>query len=171
MLQLEFPNQSHKEMYNELCDEIKKYTEEFVHPDNIYAFRWEKYSILLKNVRWDKNGTREWRVPSTAFFWVDDTKIIWAIQLRHHIDHPNLIFRGGHIGYGVRPSERRKWYASKMLFLILDKARELWLKKILITCDVENIASNKVILKNGGVLEKECLHEDGVRFNRYWINL
>lgn len=171
MLRLEFPHESHKEIYENLCDEIERYPEEFIHPDNIYAFRGEKYSSLLENVRWDRDGTREWRVPSTAFFWVENGRIIWAIQLRHHIDHPNLVYRWGHIGYGVRPSERRKWYASKMLHLILEKAREIWLKKVLITANVTNVGSNKVIQKNGWILEKECLHEDGTLFNRYWITL
>ena len=171
MLKLEIPNESHREMYENLCDEIANKAEEFVHPDNIYAFRWEKYSELLQNIQWDLYGTREWRVPSTAFFAMSEDIIIWAIQLRHNINHPNLEYRGGHIWYGVRPSERQKWYATQMLELVLEEAQKIWLDKVLITCDINNIWSNKVILHNGWVLEKECLHEDGTRFNRYWITL
>jgi len=158
-------------MYEELCKEIDNFPQELIHPDNIYAFRWEKYIQLLENVRWDRDGTREWRVPSTAFFWVEGRKIIWAIQLRHHINHPNLKYRWGHIWYWVRPSERQKWYASKMLSLVLAEAHNIWLDSVLITCDVNNIGSNKVIQNNGWLLEKECLHEDGTSFNRYWITL
>lgn len=171
MLELQFPNETHKEMYEELCEEIETYPDEFIHPDNIYAFRWERYIQLLNSVRWDRDWTRENRVPSTALFWVNNWKIIWAIQIRHHINHPNLEYRWGHIGYGIRLSERKKWYATKMLWLALQEARKIGLEKVLITCNIDNIWSNKVIQKNGWVLERECLHEDGTRFNRYWINL
>jgi len=171
MLKLEIPNKFHREMYENLCDEIANKAEEFVHPDNIYAFRWEKYSELLQNIQWDLHGTREWRVSSTAFFAIKDDKIIWAIQIRHNINHPNLEYRWGHIWYWVRPSERKKWYATKMLQLTLLEAKKIWLSKVLITCDVNNIWSNKVIQKNWGIFEKECLHDDGMRFNRYWIEL
>jgi len=171
MLKLEFPNESHKEMYEELWDELAWLHLDFVHPDNIYEYRGERYSELLEKVVWDIEWTREWRVPASMFFAIENQKVIWAIQIRHSIDHPNLIFRWGHIGYGVRPSERQKWNATKMLELALKEAKKTWLEKVLVTCDVENIGSNKVIQANGGVLEKECLHEDGMKFNRYWIQL
>lgn len=171
MLKLEFPHESHREVYEELWEELEGLNLDFIHPDNIYAFRWGKYPELLKNVRWDLEWTREWRVPATSFFAVDQWRIVWAIQLRHHINHPNLEYRWGHIGYWVRPSERKKWHATKMLKLMLEKAREIWLEKVLITADITNTGSNKVIQKNGWVLEKECKHDDGNRFNRYWITL
>ena len=171
MLTLEIPNESHREMYEELCEEIDNYSDEFIHPDNIYSFRWTKYWELLENMRWDRAWTRNWRVPATAYFGVKDGKIIWAIQLRHNINHPNLEYRWWHIWYWIRPSEREKWYASKMLSLVLDEARKIQLEKVLVTCDINNIWSNKVIQNNGWVLEKECIHEDGTRFNRYWITL
>jgi predicted acetyltransferase len=171
MLRLELPNESHKEIYENLWEELEWCNLDFIDPDNIYAFRWEKYSFLLENIKWDIEGTRKWRVPANTFFWIDNGILIWAIQIRHHIDHPNLIFRGWHIGYGVRPSERKKWYATKMLFLALAEAWKIGLKTVLITVDIINIASNKVIVNNWWILEKECLHEDGTRFNRYWITL
>jgi len=171
MLKLEFPHESHKEMYENLCEEIELFPDEFTHPDNIYAFRGEKYSQLLESVRWDRDWIREWRVPSTAYFALDEWRIIWAIQLRHNINHPNLEYRWGHIGYWVRPSERKKWYATKMLELMLEKVQDIWLKEVLITADVTNIGSNKVILNNWWILEKKCKHKDGTNFNRYWITL
>jgi predicted acetyltransferase len=173
MLRLEFPNESHREMYENLIQELQKLWIELSHPDNIFAFKGQDYDTLLKNLRADKIGTREERVPSTAFFLIDTNRevLLWAIQIRHHIHHPNLIHRWGHIGYAIRPSERRKWYATKMLEFALIEARWIWIDTVLITCDVNNIGSNKVIQANGGVLEKKAKHKNGTYFNRYWITL
>ena len=79
---------------------------------------------------------------------------------------------GGHVGYGVRPSERGKGYATRMLVMALDKARQLGLKRVLITCDKDNLASARVIQKNGGVLGSESYSPQGGRVTqRYWIDL
>ena len=79
---------------------------------------------------------------------------------------------GGHIGYGVRPSERRKGYATLMLRLVLDKARAMGIERVLITCDKDNLASARVIQKNGGVLDSESYSEQAKRVTqRYWIEL
>jgi predicted acetyltransferase len=71
------------------------------------------------------------------------------------ITAPHILLSGGHIGFGVRPSERRNGYGAKMLALALEKCRELAIEKALVTCDAENIGSAKTIMKNGGVLESE----------------
>ena len=79
---------------------------------------------------------------------------------------------GGHIRYGVRPSERNKGYGTLMLKLALDKARALGIGRVLITCGKDNIASQRVILKNGGVLDSESYSEQAGRVTqRYWIDL
>ncbi len=112
-------------------------------------------------------------VSSTTYFAIrqTDQKILGMIDIRHALND-YLLNLGGHIGYGVRPSERNKGYANKMLSLALEICRSLDLKQVLITCDKENLASEKVILNNGGVLENEVFDEKSKRVTkRFWITL
>lgn len=171
MLKLQYPNKSHKEMYEDIISELEENSVEFLHPASTFTYREWNYFELMEKVHATSKWDLEWLVPADTYFAVENDRIIWAIQIRHNIDHPNLIFRWWHIGYWVRPSERKKWYATKMLKLILEKAKKIWLNEVLITADIMNIWSNKVIQNNGWVLEKECQHEDGTSFNRYWITL
>lgn len=112
------------------------------------------------------------KVPSNTYLAVRlcDNKIVGIIDLRHHINHPVLSLWGGHIGYSVRPNERRKGYAKEMLRLTLQICKAKNLDRVMITCSRENIASEKTIIANGGVYEKEVL-VDGEYIKRYWINI
>ena len=115
-------------------------------------------------------GLPETFVPNSTFWLVDqDKKIIGTTDIRHRLTD-NLYIEGGHIGYGVRPSERKKGYATKILELVLIEAKKLQITRALITCDKDNIASKKVILKNNGVFYKENML-DGVEKLSFWIDL
>jgi predicted acetyltransferase len=112
------------------------------------------------------------RVPDSVFFLLDNekNKFLGAVNIRHYLNEI-LLKEGGHIGLGIRPSERRKGYATQMIALALIECKKLGINKVLITCDKSNIGSAKSILKNGGKLENEFVNSDGDIEQRYWINL
>jgi predicted acetyltransferase len=93
-------------------------------------------------------------VPATELWWVDGDEFLGRIAIRHRLT-PRLLEMGGHIGYDVRPSARRRGHATEMLRLALGVARGLGIERALITCDVDNIGSRTVIERNGGILEDE----------------
>lgn len=111
------------------------------------------------------------RVPDSTFFCldVDRNRLVGAINIRHYLNSNNYL-TGGHIGDGIRPSERRKGYATEMIRLGLEECRKLGLNKVLMTCDVGNYGSEKSIINNGGVYEFTAEDEDGAD-KRFWITL
>jgi len=111
-------------------------------------------------------------VPDSVFFLLDEERNIFlgAVNIRHYLNEA-LLKGGGHIGDGIRPSERKKGYATKMIALALVECQKLGIDRALITCDKDNIGSAKSIMNNGGVLENEFINEEGVIEQRYWINV
>lgn len=112
-------------------------------------------------------------VPATQFLFLrkSDNKLVGMIQVRHRFND-YLEKYAGHIGYSVRPSERRKGYAKEMLRITLPFCREIGIDKVLITCIDGNIGSEKTILANGGIYEY-TIHEpdENVNLKRFWITL
>lgn len=110
-------------------------------------------------------------VPSTTLLARDAKTgaLVGMIDIRHRLNDFLLAF-GGHIGYSVRPSRRRRGYATRMLAAALEVCRELGLSRVMIACDSENAASARTIERCGGVMENE-VPEDGRLTRRYWIDL
>ncbi len=161
--------------------QIEEYKQEII--ENHGA--WEGTSCLARcNVKrfikncsdWSKGiNLPEQMVPSTEYLAIDNKRIVGMVNLRHTIDHPALSQFGGHIGYQVRLSERKKGYCVSILRLTLDECIKMGIDKVLITCSPENIGSRKCILANGGKYENTVSIEqsDGDKFSieRYWIEL
>ena len=121
----------------------------------------------------DPQTVPEGRVPSTQFIFVreEDSKIVGMIDIRHHLNEFLEMF-GGHIGYSVAPSERRKGYATQMLKEALSVCKDLGIRKVLITCIKDNEGSRRTILNNGGMYESTVYEPDeNVYLERYWIEL
>ena len=165
----------------EPCESFRQayieYVEEFRLAGETVVGQWgdvdEDFSAFVQRLRDYAHGINlpdEW-VPAATFWLVRGGHVIGTADLRHRLTKA-LKDVGGHVGYGVRPSERGKGYATLMVKLVLERARKLSLKQVLITCDKDNLASARVIQKNGGQLDSESISKQtGKLKQRYWIEL
>lgn len=160
------------------ADEIIKYKEESLAESPIIngsagLDRLSSIEIWLQELkkRSCEDTVPKGLVPSSTYLAVreKDNYIVGMIDIRHYLNE-YLTQVGGHIGYGVRKTERNKGYAKQMLKLALEKCKELKIKKVLITCDEDNIASEKVILSANAKLE-DIRNVDGENKKRFWIDL
>ena len=110
-------------------------------------------------------------VAETVLWLVDNDIFIGRASIRHSLNE-HLLKIGGHIGYFIRPSMRRRGYGKSILNLALIEAKKMGLQKVLVTCDETNTGSRKIIEANGGVLEN--IVENGLDMppkRRYWITI
>lgn len=136
----------------------------------VMHFDCKRFADIVKAAIDNSNGVEVTpnMEPSTTW-WLSDgsRRLLGVVNIRHRLNH-YLENYGGHIGYGIRPSEQGKGYATKLLSLALCKAKAMNLNRVLITCEKGNVASQKVIQKSGGVLEDERVYM-GATMLRYWI--
>ena len=110
-------------------------------------------------------------VPDSTYWMIADETYVGRITLRHRLN-ARLEQLGGHLGYDVRPAFRRRGHATSALAQLVPIARALGLSRVLITCDVTNLASIRVIEANRGVAQDEIQIDDRVALTRrYWIDL
>jgi predicted acetyltransferase len=158
-----------------LKDDFRALAEEFLAEDD-QRYReaiadFEKFIQLCSDEALGRN-LAPGRVPQSIFWLVrDGQRILGCSRLRHTLN-TFLEEVGGHIGYDVRPSERRRGYGTQILRMTLDKARDLGLKRVLVTADSPNVASWRIIENNGGILHGEELSQHtGQLLRKYWIEL
>ena len=172
-IKLVFPTKSYEKQAKEYLQEHYENCEKSLNGTGGMA-RYENYDQWLDKIYKEHNkiNISQDRVPATTYFAVreSDNKIIGMINIRHYLND-YLMGQSGHIGYGVRPNERQKGYATKMLELGLEKCIELRIDKVLVVCDKTNIGSAKTIEKNNGKLGNEVINDAGVPVLRYWIDI
>lgn len=159
----------------ELRDAFLDMAQEFrTSGDDRYEDAIEDFDAFVQRCRDASRGVglRPGIVPSTSLWLVlHGHRVLACSHLRHHLT-PELERFGGHIGYAVRPSERRKGHGTILLALTLSKARKHGLVRVLVTCDDDNIGSARVIEKNGGVFHDMGTNtRSGKPLRRYWIDL
>jgi predicted acetyltransferase len=175
MPHLERPSSSYRNSFLEATRELQSegnYTELDI--DDL-ALNFNRY---VENwLAREHTPPRAGMVKESIFWLVDETndsrqpEFIGRVSLRHKLTLQLREF-GGHIGYEIRPSRRRAGNGTLGLRLVLSKARELGLDRVMITCDTTNIGSRKIIEANGGALE-DIIQNDfrDVPTMRWWIDL
>ena len=168
-MELVFPTIGLKEAALEYISDYVKHGEIHIHGSSS-LLQAVSYESWLEKIIWNHTECTKDCVTGEVYFAMIEDSIVGTIAIRHYLND-NLLNSGGHIGYGVRPSKRRNGYGSQMLALALEKCKTLGMAKVLITCDKNNIASERTALKNGAVFENEFKEEDGNTIKRFWINV
>lgn len=153
----------------ELSDMMEEWTAagEKIIPLAIRKTDWRDFDAYAESIEVKEGDDR--LVPDSTFFCLDTDRNIFvgAVNIRHRLN-AGLLRSGGHIGDGIRPSERGKGLGTAMIALALAECDKLGIKDVLMCCDDDNIASARTIEKNGGVLENKVTDDDGT-VRRYWI--
>jgi len=129
------------------------------------------FTSFVKHLRDESRGigVGRGRVPQSTYWLVDRGVWIGRVSIRHRLN-ARLRRAGGHIGYEIRPSKRRKGFGRIALGLALPFARKLGLRNVLLTCDANNVGSYKIIEHWGGKL-KNVVTVEGKKKRRYWVRL
>ena len=114
-------------------------------------------------------GLESHHVEHSTYWLVENHRLIGAVNIRHRLNDYFLKY-DGHIGGGIRPSERKKGYATKMLELAIEKARQHGINPILVTCDKGNKGSEKTLIKCGGIEDTETITDSGFVIRRFWFH-
>ena len=157
-----------REMKKEILrykDEHFKYGDMQVHGSGGLAY-YDDFDAWLEHIDSIRNND----IQTSTFFSkrLSDGKLIGCIKFHHTLN--DEIKNGGHIAYEIRPSERRKGYATKQLKLILNFAKQSGMKEVIVACDKDNVASAKTAMSCGGILVKEFT-EDGIVKQHYHFEL
>jgi predicted acetyltransferase len=182
-LELQLPTLHHKQAAENFKSEFLKMQEPVIYGSALFdQMEYEQWLIHNANNRQESTVIAGW-VTATTFFAVRkrDLKIVGMIDIRHNLGNEFLAQYGGHLGYSVRPSERKKGYATEILKMGIEYAKSLSIERLMIACFSDNIPSIKTIEKCGGILSETKPYANGQLVNIpnseeklvniYWIEL
>jgi len=182
-IELQLPTLQHKIAAENFKSDFLEMQEPVIYGSALFdKMEYEQWLTLNTNNRQESTVSFDW-VTATTFFAVRkrDLKIVGVIDIRHNLENEFLTQYGGHVGYSVRPSERKKGYATEILKMGIEYAKTLNIENLMIACFSDNIPSIKTIIKCGGVLSETKLYTNGQLVNIpnseeklvniYWINL
>ncbi len=166
MIRLIKPSKKYKKSFIDGRKELQR--EEKTKKENIRKLE-KDFSGFVKQMRGYEKGRNlpKGHVSSSYYWLMNGSTWIGETTIRHKLTK-KLLKEGGHIGYGIRPTKRKLGYGKKILALALRKAQKLGFKKVLVTCNDDNIGSRKIIEANGGVLQN-VIKRNGKHKRRYWI--
>lgn len=171
-MKLVSPAVKYRSSYIDMIQDFSSHDEIFV-PFTLNE-EYEDFARLVQRLEgYSKgDGVPEGFVEHQSYWLVNpENRVVGTSNMRLRLNE-KLRKIGGHIGFGVMPSERGKGYATKVLAETLIRAQNVGIEKALLTCDKSNVASAQVIKKNGGIFHSEGPVSDyqGV-IQRYWIQL
>lgn len=168
MLKFVLPTEQNRDDVLSFYDEIEKSGGECIGIGNYKNY--DKWLTGMQNRHTGKN-LPEGYVRENFYLCYENDRLIGVFSLKFELTE-FLLNYGGHVGYAMRPSERNRGLATQMLKQGKNIAKEFDFKRLLCICDNDNYASEKVILKNGGVFENELYDPDeAVTVKRFWIQL
>ena len=173
MINLVKPNKKYYKQYKEMMDEwVMEGSRIAPWPLQLKYHTEQYFDEMIERVEEVEKGVNLGEYASSTTYWLYDeenNKILGASNLRHYLTQEGLK-TWGHIGYGIRPSERNKGYATKLLKLTLIEAKNISVDKVLLGAYTGNIASWKVMEKCNGKYENTVIEEEtGLPIKRYWI--
>ena len=165
-------------------DEIIEYINEFVEYNSeingtggldkiIEGYTFEQALARCLSMEDENYAKKINRCQSKTFLLIreNDNRIVGTINVRWNLTEAMKRF-GGNIGYGIRPTERRKGYNKINLYLGMQEAQKLGLDRVMLDCDVNNLGSDRTLKALGGVLERtEVDPEDNILTNVYWFDV
>lgn len=174
---LEKPSIERKNEIIEYIDEFIKYKSNIAGIGSLEkiseGYTFEQALEICLSMKNKEYAEKVNRCPGKTFLLVreNDSKVVGTINLRWDLNETMLQF-GGHIGYGIRPTERRKGYNKINLYLGMIEAKKVGLEKVMLTCDVDNLGSDKTLKALGGKLERtEINPSNGKLTNVYWFDV
>ncbi|MBL4736077.1 MAG: GNAT family N-acetyltransferase [Flavobacteriales bacterium] len=171
-MKLILPTATMEEAYSVMIQDWKSTGEQLV--PFVLRYDYDDFPALIKQLENEAKGIgfkhAHVMVPHSTYWLVDEeNNILGVSNLRHELND-NLRKVGGHIGYGITPSQRRKGYATLILKLSLLEAEKKGIGDVLVTCHKDNVGSAKSITNNGGILEAE-FELEGRAMQNYWIRI